>query len=95
MMDRLLEILRSIIPYLHALAIILVIVKTVLVFRAKGFNVPAVVGSFFRIYSQSDLQTSHNITRRQYMRTNNFINYYFYLWIFITIIMLVVFQSPY
>jgi len=94
-MDQVLEILRNIIPYLHVITAILVVVKAFFVFRNKGFNVPAVIGSFFRIYSQSDVQTSHNETRRQYMRINNFINYYLYFWVFVTIIMIVVFQCPY
>ena len=95
MMDQALEILRNIIPYLHVITAILIIVKAIFVFRNKGFNVPAVIGSFFRIYSQSDVQTSHNEARRQYMRVNNFINYYLYLWIFLSIIMLVVYQCLY
>jgi len=95
MMDQILEVLHALTPFLHVLTAILIVLKSVMVFRNKGFNIPALVASFFRIYTRSDVVMSHNAARRQYMHINNWINYYIYCWIFITIIIIVVFQSFY
>ncbi|QEC65829.1 hypothetical protein FRZ67_00370 [Panacibacter ginsenosidivorans] len=94
-MDYSLEVLHNIIIYLHILTVIAIILKIVLVFRSKGFDVPAVVSSFFRVYTKSDLYMSNNQSRKQYMRLNNLINYYIYGWLLATIIIIVVFHSPY
>ena len=94
-MDRFLEILYMAIPYLHLLAGLAVIIKAVIVFRNKGFNVPALFTSFFRIYSKSDFYMSSNQHRRQFMRMNNYLNYYIYGWLIATFIVIVVFQSVY
>ncbi len=85
--------LHTILPALHIVAGIALIIKMVIIFRTKGFDVPAVFVSFFRIYSKSEQYMTNNIARRQYMRMNNYINYYLYTWILITIIILLVFQN--
>jgi hypothetical protein len=94
-MDRMLQFLHGIIIYLHILAGIAIMVKTFFIFRTKGFDIPAVVTSFFRLYTKSDLIMSHNLARRQYMKLNNWINYYIYSWMLITLIIIVVFHQPY
>ncbi len=93
MIDNLFEFLHTILPALHIVAGIALIIKMVIIFRTKGFDVPAVFVSFFRIYSKSEQYMTNNIARRQYMRMNNYINYYLYTWILITIIILLVFQN--
>lgn len=92
-MDSTLEFLHSIIKVLHFLAAFAVILKCVIVFKSKGFNMPAVITSFFRIYTKSDFYMSSNQNRKQFMRTNNVINYYLWIWLFCVIIHLVVFES--
>jgi len=94
-MDYSLEVLHNIIIYLHILTVIVIILKFVIVIRNKGFDVPTVVSSFFRVYTKSDLYMSNNQARRQYMRLNNLINYYIYGWLLATILIVVVFHSPY
>ena len=93
MIDSFFEFLYKILPALHVLAGIALLTKMIVVFRAKGFNIPAVFVSFFRIYSKSKRYMTNNISRQQYMRINNYINYYLYIWILITIIILLVFHN--
>ena len=92
-MDQVFEFLYSIRIGLHIIAGIAVIIKMFLVFGSKGFNLPAYVFSFFRLYSSSDKQISSNPSRQKYMKLNNIINYYLYVWLFITIILLLVYQG--
>jgi len=94
-MDQFLEFLHNILPGLHVLAAIAFIVKMIIVFRNKGFNLPALFVSLFRIYSRSDKYMTNNKARQQYIVMNNYINYYLYIWAFITLIVFIVFQSPY
>jgi ACR3 family arsenite efflux pump ArsB len=93
MIDSFLEFLYKILPALHVLAVIALLLKMIVIFRAKGFNIAAVFASLFRIYTRSERYMTNNINRQQYMRINNYINYYLYIWILITIIILLVFQS--
>ena len=92
-MDSFFEFLYKILPALHVLAGIALITKMIIVFRKKGFNIPAVFVSFFRIYSKSERYMTNNTNRQQYMKVNNYINYYLYTWIFITVIILLVFHG--
>jgi hypothetical protein len=91
-MDRFLYFLESIMCYLHILTAVLIIAKAALAFKNRGGSFPAVVTSFFRIYSRSDFYMSSNQGRKQYMAINNAINYYIYAWIFLSIIFFVAFH---
>lgn len=95
MIDWILEMIGAIILWLHILAIIAIIFKTILVFQNKGFNLPAVFSSFFRIYSHSDRAMTESVGRRRFMKWNNLVNYYIYTWIILTVIVLVVFERLY
>ena len=92
-MDSFFEFLYKILPALHILAGIALIIKMIIIFRKKGFNIHAVFVSFFRIYSKSERYMTNNINRQQYMKVNNYINYYLYPWIFVTTIILLVFEK--
>ena len=94
-MDRIFQILYSIVPILHIIAACALIFKAIIVFRNKGFSVPAVMTSFFRIYSSSDMRMTSNEARQQYMKINNFINYYLYAWLFLTLVIIIVFGKFY
>ena len=94
MIDSFLEFLYKILPVLHILAGIALIMKMIIIFRIKGFNVPAVFVSFFRIYSKGERYMTNNTARQQYMKMNNYLNYYFYIWMLITVIILLVFHNP-
>lgn len=91
-MDRFLHFLESIMCYLHILTAAMIILKAAMAFKNRGGNLPAVVTSFFRIYSKSDFYMSSNQSRKQYMVLNNAINYYLYTWLFLSIIFFVVFH---
>lgn len=96
MIDRLLELLRNAMyPYLNILAAIVFLVKATVVFKNRGFNIPAVILSVFRLYSKSEMNMTNNETRQKYMKINNLLNYYLYGWALILLILLLVFQSPY
>jgi len=92
-MDQVINFLHEILPFLHILAAIAVVVKFVVVFDQKGFDVPAVMLSFFRIYSKDHLQMSSRKRRSQYMRLNNIINIYLYAWVFLTVLLFIVFHN--
>lgn len=95
MLDWILAALDMVIPALHTLAVVLILLKMILVFQKKGFDMPALFLSFFRIYSKRDLYISDRNTRQRYMKVNNFINYYLYFWMLVTILILIVYQRPY
>jgi len=92
-MNFIFEVLYHLLPYLHILAGIAMIFKMVMVFRNKGFDFPAYVISFFRVYTQSDKSMTNSISRKQYMKLNNLINFYLYSWAFITFIIFLVFHD--
>ena len=92
-MDQIFEFLYSIRFVLHTLAGIAIITKMFLVFRSKGFNLPAYVVSFFRVYTSSEKQMSNNPVRQRYMKLNNTINFYLYVWVSITLLLLLVYQK--
>lgn len=96
MIDRLLELLRNAMyPYLNILAAIIFVLKASVILRNRGFNLPAVLLSVFRIYSKSEINMTNNEARQKYMKINNVFNYYLYAWALLLIIMILVFQSPY
>jgi hypothetical protein len=92
-MNRLFEFLYTILPGLHILAAIAAVTKMIIVFKNKGFSLPAYVISFFRVYSSNEKHMTNNVSRQQYMRINNFINYYLYAWLLITLIIFLVFHE--
>lgn len=94
-MDQSLEFLHYILPLLHILAAIAFLIKVVIVFRTKGLDFPAVIISFFRIYSKSEKYMSNNKVRQQFIVLNNYINYYLYAWALITLIVFLVYQNQY
>ena len=91
-MDYFLQLLEYVMCYLHILTAVLILFKAILAFKNRGGNVPAIVTSFFRFYSRSDFYMSTNKDRKEYMLTNNVINIYVYVWVFLTVIFFVVFH---
>ena len=94
-MDQIFEAIFNLMPYLHIIAGIAFILKMIIVFKNKGFNIEAVFVSFFRIYTVNDRNMTSSASRQQFMKLNNYLNYYLYVWALITIIILVVFQRLY
>ena len=94
-MDQFLEIVFHLMPYLHLLAAVAFILKIVMVFRSKGFDMAAVFLSLFRIYNITDLNMTSNSNRIYFMKMNNYLNYFIYAWALITLIIFIVFQRVY
>ena len=92
-MDRLLQLLHISIPVLNLITAGVVLFKFVLIFLNKGFDVPAVIASMFRIYSFSEFDMTSDGHRQTYMMINNFLNYYIYVWLFLAIVNFVIFKS--
>ena len=94
-MENILSALRTLMPVLHVLAAFGLIIKIVLILVFKRFDLPYFVVSYFRFYERSDWQMAEGRQRRAYVRLNNFINYYTYVWLFLCIISLLAFGSLY
>lgn len=94
-MDQIFEYLFSAMPFIHALAILAVLLKFILVIDKKGFSFVSIFVSFFRIYTHSDFVMTQQDSRKKYMRRNNIINCYLYAWLFLTIIMMLILQKPF
>jgi len=91
-MDFIIEALHAAMPVLLILTGLAIIFKFILVMYNKGFDLPAVFISFFKIYSKSQRSTSSE-RRKNYMRYNNFINYYLYIFIVLFIVVLISYQG--
>jgi hypothetical protein len=92
-MDQIFESLHSAMPFLYILTALAIVAKIVLVMSNKGFDVLAILGSFFRIYTKSQRISTTNKKRRSYMVYNNYINIYIYIFILLFIVLLLIFQS--
>ncbi len=91
-MDFIFDVLHAAMPVLYVIAAIALLVKIVLVFYHKGFDVPALIVSFFKIYSKSQRNTASE-RRKGFMRYNNLLNYYLYTVLILFLLMLIVFQG--
>ena len=91
-MDAVIEFIHSLMPALFVLAILALLVKIILIFSTKGFDILALLLSFFRLYTKSDLDMTSKKKRINYMRYNNYINYYFYVFLFLFTLMLIIFK---
>ncbi|HWB25482.1 MAG TPA: hypothetical protein VG738_08370 [Chitinophagaceae bacterium] len=91
-MDQILEILHLVMPALYILAGIAIIAKVFFVVSNKGFNLPAIIISFFRIYTRDKFNTA-NVKRKNFMRANNYINYFLYAVTALFILQLIVYQG--
>ena len=92
-MDSAIEFIHTLMPTLFVVAVIALIIKMVLIFSNKGFDVLAFIISFFRLYSKSDLEMTTKKKRVNYMKYNNYINYYFYVFLFLFVLMLIIFKT--
>jgi len=91
-MDSIFDVLHMVMPVLYVIAAIALLAKIVLVFYYKGFDLPALVISFFKVYSKSQRNTASD-RRKGFMRYNNWLNYYLYLVVLLFLLMLIVFQG--
>jgi hypothetical protein len=92
-MDSVIQFIHLLMPGFYVAAALAFILKIILVFNTKGFDLPAFIISFFRLYGESELNMTSNKKRLNYMKFNNYLNYYLYSFILLFIIMLLVFQK--
>ncbi len=90
-MDRYIIFIHDILPVLNIMAGLAIIIKIILVFRIRDFNVPNVLASFFKIYDGSERSTTTNPKRILFMNINNIINYYLYLWVIIVLLINIIY----
>jgi hypothetical protein len=92
-MDSVIQIIHEAMPFFYVLAALAIIAKIVLVFSNKGFDLPALIISFFRLYGESEKKMTTNKRRINYMNFNNYINIYLYSFLLLFVIMLLIFQK--
>ena len=82
-----------IITLLNILAVVCVVIKIIMAVNKRGLNMVPLVWSFFKVYSRNEIYSVSNQKRRLYMRVNNFINLYLYLWIILTLLLIVIYKA--
>ncbi|WP_153797870.1 hypothetical protein [Foetidibacter luteolus] len=87
-MDAIISLLLTLQPLLNGVAAIAVIIKILYVFNVRGFDVPVLMLSFFRIYHRRGHSSSRK--RQEYMLVNNCINIYLYFWLFVTAVLFII-----
>ena len=92
-MDQVVEFIHVHILVLCFIILLTVIVKIIAVINYKGFSLPAIFGSFFRMYNYRQRGDTLNEKRRAYMRLNNRINRFLYLCVVIFLIMLAIYRG--
>jgi len=91
-MDFIFDLLHAAMPVLYVIGAIALLLKVILVFYYKGFDLPALVISLFKIYTPSK-RNAASARRKSFMRYNNLINYYLYALLLLFLLMLIVFQG--
>lgn len=91
-MDLIFDLLHKAMPVLYVIAAIALLLKIVLVFYYKGFDLPAFIISFFKLYSKSQRNTASD-RRKTFMRYNNILNCYLYAILLLFFLMLIVYQG--
>jgi hypothetical protein len=92
-MESLLQAIHILMPAFHVLLVLSLILKIVLMTGFRSFNLPYLFLSYFRFYSDSEKQMSHNNWRKWYVTANNYINFYAYFWVFLCIVNLLFFGT--
>ena len=92
-MDSLFEAIHVLMPAFHILLVLTLILKIVLMTGFRNFDLPYLVLSYFRFYSESERQMGGNTWRKRYVTLNNYLNIYAYIWIFLCIINLLFFGT--
>jgi hypothetical protein len=80
-------------PGIYVAAILAVLLKTILVFATKGLDLPALILSFFKVYSASQRKMTTNKKRLNYMRFNNYLNFFLFGVFLLFVIMWFIFQD--
>ena len=94
-MEIILSTLHGMLPIFHVIMIIGIIGKAALIIGFRNFDLPYLVGSYFRFYGDMDKLNATNQWRKKYIFINNLLNYYAYLWVVLCVVSLLVFGNIY
>ncbi len=95
MIDSLVEFLRNNILIIHLIGFILVLAKFALSFNTKSFRGVEVIFTFFRFFSKHEMERTSSRRNLNFMTWSNVINVAVYLWLFLTIILLLAVGKAY
>ncbi|MBX2932550.1 MAG: hypothetical protein KF781_11455 [Chitinophagaceae bacterium] len=88
-MDFIVEIIRDRLLYFVGSIALIIVIKAYMVSNVKRFDIAEIFFSFFRFYSQDEVNMSSNRKRISFMRWNNLLNYLLY---FITGLVLLIYM---
>jgi len=91
-MDFVFQLLHQAMPVVYVLAALAFILKFILVIYNKGFDLPAVFISFFKVYSKSQRNTA-SLRRKGFMKYNNLLNFVLYGCIILFLVLLIIYQG--
>ena len=94
-METILNALHGMLPVFHVIMFVGIICKAALMLGFRNFDLPYLVGSYFRFYGVMDKQNATNQWRKKYIFINNLLNYYAYFCAVLCIISLLVFGDIY
>ena len=89
-MDIVLNFFRIHLLQFYIAGIIILIIKIILLFRISELSFTEFILSFFTFYNLDEIESAHLKERVSFMRWNNRVNFFFYLWVLIMIFYFVV-----
>ncbi len=92
-MDKVISFLHDILPFFHVTAILVILFKLTVVIANKGLNPAALLISFFRIYTKEDRKSTENERRLLFMKWNNILNWYLYIWLILFFFIKIIFLN--
>jgi len=92
-MDQLIILIHEIMLLLYVASGLAIIIKIIMVINKKGFDLPSIIISFFRIYGKAERMHDRNKKRLKYMQYNNWLNYLIYTTLVLFVIMLAIYQQ--
>jgi len=92
-MDDIVSFLHNAVLLCSPVFILAIIAKIILVLKRKGFNLPAIIISFFKIYKRWEKQKAKTPGKKNFMVWSNRINYFLYSYTLLFIVMLLIYMD--
>ena len=92
-MDQVVSFIHSLMPVLYILMAVAVILKIIMVINNRGFKVPVILASFFRIYKNREQTDTLNKKKRLYMKYSNLLNYFLHASVLLFLLMLAIYRG--
>lgn len=90
-MDEVITFLHHAMLLCGPLFVAAIIAKVIMISSQRGFDVPAIASSFFRLYKGWEKRRAKKQSRRNFMRWNNRINYFLYTYVALFFVLLLVY----